>query len=293
MTTFTSRPNLELPGRRTASTADADGYHQGRARGATFFIIGAPKAGTVLLSYQLGRHPDIAFARPLEPHFFSHDRLYERGWDAYVHCFDHCHGERALGDASTSYSRVRYFPETANRIKTHVPDACLIYVVRHPLERMAAAYVEHVCTATSAPFSSLNEALVREPMILDSSRYWEVFQAYRRVFTESRILIVWFDEFMANTTSVVAGVCKFLGVDDQLMPTLGGPAWGGDDELRTRLVKIGRGSLRLNTALDDALRRQVLHEIHDDSREFLTFFGKPLDYWPGLELTKSRSGPMN
>lgn len=294
MTTFTRRPNLALPGGRTASTADDGGYRQGRAQGATFFIIGAPKAGTVLLSSQLARHPDIAFARPLEPHFFSYDHLYERGWDVYIHCFDHCHGERALGDASTSYSRVRYFPDTARRIKTYVPDARLIYVVRHPLERMAAAYVEHVCTATSTPFSSLNEALIREPMILDSSRYWEVFQAYRRVFTESRIVIVWFDEFMANTMSVVAGVCKFLGANDHLMPTLGGPAWGGDDELRTRLAKIGRGGLRLNTGLDDALRRRVLDEIEDDSREFLTHFGKPLDYWHGLELTKtkSRGGPV-
>ena len=57
-------------------------------------------------------------------------------------------------------------------------------------------------------------------MIVDSSRYWEVFDAYRQKFDESKIKIVWFEEYIANTVAVFQDVCRFLGIDDSVVPNL-------------------------------------------------------------------------
>ena len=111
-------------------------------------------------------------------------------------------------------------PDAWTRMHQHVPDARIIYMVRHPLKRMESAYVEHLCTAVSHVFASVNDAVKRQPMIVDSSRYWEVFDAYRQKFDESKIKIVWFEEYTANTVAVFQDVCRFLEIDDTVVPDI-------------------------------------------------------------------------
>lgn len=60
----------------------------------TFFLVGAPKAGTTSLFRYLGQHPEIAIATIKEPCFFAPevpvDRVTEmsrRSWDAYLSLF--------------------------------------------------------------------------------------------------------------------------------------------------------------------------------------------------------------
>ena len=184
-----------------------------------FFIIGAAKAATTSLSSLLGAHPQAAIVQGKEPHFFSYDNVYTLGWKKYLELFRHCRDQKAIGDASTSYSRIRYHPSTVARLREHVPDARIIYMVRHPLQRM-----EHLGTAGGQVFTSINDAVKRQPMIVDSSRYWEVFDAYRHRFDESRIKIVWFEDYIANRTAVFQDVCRFLEIDDAVVP-------GSDREL--------------------------------------------------------------
>jgi hypothetical protein len=131
------------------------------------------------------------------------------GWDQYFQLYSHCAGKRAVGDASTSYSRIRYFPETVGRIGQHFPDAKIIYMVRHPRKRMESAFIERLCSPQGLVFLSINDAVRRLPMIVDSSPYWEVFDAYRTKLGETRIEIVWFDDYAANPAPVFREVCRF------------------------------------------------------------------------------------
>src|SRR5277367_2845210 len=140
-----------------------------------FFIIGAAKAATTSLSSLLGAHPQAGIVQGKEPHFFSYDQVYKLGWPKYLTLFKHCRDKKAIGDASTSYSRIRYHPSVVERIRAQVPEARIIYMVRHPLQRMESAYVEHLATPGGLVFASINDAVKRLPMIVDSSRYWEVF----------------------------------------------------------------------------------------------------------------------
>jgi hypothetical protein len=247
-----------------------------------FFIIGAAKAATTSLSSLLEQHPQAAISRIKEPHFFSYDNVYQVGWDRYLELFTHCDSQKAIGDASTSYSRIRYHPATIERIHYHVPGARIIYMVRHPLKRMESAYVEHMCTAVGAVFSSVNDAVTRQPMIVDSSRYWEVFDAYRQKFDESRIKIVWFEEYTADTTAVFQDVCRFLEIDDTIVPDLERERTNSREAAPDRMARLGRGDVQVNTTWDDETRARVIAQIRDDNCRFLEYFNRPRDYWGPL-----------
>ena len=240
------------------------------AEGPNFFIIGAAKAATTSLCSLLEQHPEAAMVQSKEPHFFSFDRHYAQGWEAYLRLYGHCRGEKAVGDASTSYSRLRYHPQTLARMKRHVPGARILYMVRHPLDRMVSACLEHGRTPSAPRVGSLGEAIRRQPMILDSSRYWEVYEAYRRVYGESRIKVVWFEDYTANPLGVFREVCGFLGIDGTFHPDL-------DQEARNQ-----RQASAIDLRWEPALRRQVIEALREDNLRFLAHFGRTRDHWNGL-----------
>jgi hypothetical protein len=247
-----------------------------------FFIIGAAKAATTSLSSLLALHPQAAIVQTKEPHFFSYDHVYNLGWERYLNLYSHCRDQKAIGDASTSYSRIRYHKAVIERIKRHVPEARIIYMVRHPLERMESAYVEHACSPASHVFASVNDAVRQQPMIVDSSRYWEVFDAYRQKFGESKIKIVWFEEYTADTVAVFKDVCRFLEIDDSVIPDFERERTNSREEASTRLARVGRSNVVLNTTWDEKVRLWVLDQIREDNCRFLSHFGRQRNHWGDL-----------
>lgn len=250
--------------------------------GPNFLIIGAAKAATTSLASLLQYHPDAAIVKGKEPHFFSYDKLYCLGWERYQELYSHCTNELAIGDASTSYSRVRYHPEVIQRIKYHIPDVKIIYMVRHPLERMESAYVERLATAGQQTFSSISDAVTGQPMIVDSSRYWEVFDAYRQHFCEEQIKIVWFDEYVNNRNQVFQDICQFLGIDGNKRHKSNKESTNSRSNAHGRIKKLGRGELSINMKWNAAVRKRVIDEIRNDNIKFLQHFGKPSNYWGDL-----------
>lgn len=235
-----------------------------------FLIIGAAKCATTSLASLLEQHPEAGISRPKESHFFSMDAQYQVGWDAYLKLFTHCEGRKAIGDASTSYSRIRYHRQVIPRIKHHLSTPKILYMVRHPLERMESAFAEHRKTPRGAGLMDLNDAIRRQPMIVDSSRYWEVFDAYRQAFGEEVIKVIWFEDYVARTREVFHEVCGFLGIGDTFEPE-----W-------TRQDRNERDEAHAAPAWEPGLRRLVLDAIREDNLRFLDHFGKGRDHWGGL-----------
>jgi hypothetical protein len=131
-------------------------------------------------------------------------------------------------------------------------------------------------------YSSINDAIRKQPMIIDSSRYWEVFDAYRKRFDESRIKIVWFEEYIANTTNVFQDVCRFLGIDDTWIPDLACERTNSRNFAEMRLAKLGRENVSINTSWEVSCKKWVINQIREDNINFLQYFGRPLDYWGDL-----------
>ncbi|MEX2430634.1 MAG: sulfotransferase, partial [Dehalococcoidia bacterium] len=123
--------------------------HQHTVR-PNFLVLGAMKSATTTLCELLATHPQAFVCEPKEPEFFCKDEVYSRGWPWYQSLFRSALHKKAVGEGSTSYTKKLLFPRTASRIAAHVPDARLIYIVRHPIERIESHWM-HSLRAGSLP----------------------------------------------------------------------------------------------------------------------------------------------
>lgn len=97
-----------------------------------FFLVGFPKCATSTISSAIAAQPSATLPEMKEPFFFSSDE-YEHGmgfyWEKY---FQNWNGELIVGDAATSHS---YIPFVPSRIAEQIPNAKIIFALRHPVDR--------------------------------------------------------------------------------------------------------------------------------------------------------------
>ncbi len=186
----------------------------------TFFIIGAPKAGTTSLYYYLDQHPQIHMSPAKEPHFFvdpdsvpSYMAHHVTRLDDYEKLFNS--SAEARGEASPSYAEYPRHKGAPERIKALVPSAKFIYVVRDPIERTISHYMHNV--AVDGERRPLREALgdlsdLESPYIC-ASRYAFQLDQYLRYFSQDRILVVDQADLLNNRHATLRELFLFLGVD--------------------------------------------------------------------------------
>jgi hypothetical protein len=243
-----------------------------------FLFIGAQKSATTSISVMLSNHPDIMVVKGKEPHFFSENRQYARGWEWYMSLFPNYNGERAIVDASTSYSRAKAFPNTISRIIKHVPDAKILYSVRHPLDRMESAYIEWMTTPGFQSIeNSINKMVRSKPNIIESSRYWKNISIYRQYFSDHHIKIIWFDEYVADPDAVLAYVFRFMGVDPCIKIQHSHLAIASS-ESRIKKMQLS-GPVHIDTTWNPTDRQWVIDQLGNDTRQFLEWCQRPADYW--------------
>jgi hypothetical protein len=186
----------------------------------TFFVIGAPKAGTTSLHHYLDRHPQIQMSAVKEPRFFAGpedgipypaDRVGDL--EGYEALFDP--GARVRGESSTDYAthpRRRGVPE---RIKGLVPEARFVYLVRDPVARTVSHY--KMTTALLGERRTLPDALgdlsdLRSPYI-SPSLYATQLELYLRAFPAERVLVIDQADLQADRRTTLGRVFDFLSVD--------------------------------------------------------------------------------
>lgn len=190
----------------------------------TFFIIGAPKAGTTSLHHYLDRHPEIQMSAIKEPRFFA---LPETGGaelpgrvatrDEYEALFDPAVAVR--GESSTDYAAHPRREGAPERIKRLVPDARFIYLVRDPVARSISHY--RMAVALMGEKRTLDDAL-REALADPASRYLAPslyatqLELYLRHFPAERVLVVDQDELLTQRRAALGKVFEFLAVADEI-----------------------------------------------------------------------------
>ena len=111
-----------------------------------FIVIGAMKSATTTLHEQLARQPGVFMSRPKEPNFFSDDAIYARGWAWYCSLFRPAGMGDLRGESSTHYTKLPTIRGRSSGWRGTCPRLKLIYVMRHPIDRLISQYV-HELTA--------------------------------------------------------------------------------------------------------------------------------------------------
>jgi hypothetical protein len=288
----------------------------GTGRLPTFVVIGAHKAGTTSLFHYLASHPDVYMPPEKELHFFT-EHNWDRGLDWYRSKFDGAGSVRAVGEASPGYTCWPRFDRVPERMVEVLPEARLVYIVRHPVERLVAHYRhDSFHWGNQGP---IEEALLDYRQYLSRSMYALQIERFLAYFPRRQLLVVVSEELQASRETVISKVHQFIGVDHRTGPRLDARDYNRADEQRRdrpgmsrlrgsrlhtltrrvtpasfrRTLWRGFGSARIDPELahisiDDTLRRRIVDELRPDLERLREHLGHEFHCWGLLDDPLSR-----
>jgi hypothetical protein len=173
-----------------------------------FVVIGAMKSATTTLHEQLARQPGFFMTRMKEPNFFSDDSVHKRGWKWYSALFQDANPGDLRGESSTHYTKLPTYPRTVDRMVRHLPHLKLIYLMRHPLDRLISQYVHEVTAGRIRV--GLSEAIRGHSELVDYGRYAMQLQPFLEAYGFENILPVFFPRFVTHSQSSLERIARFL-----------------------------------------------------------------------------------
>ncbi len=158
------------------------------------------------------------------------------------------------GEATPAYSAYPYHASVAERIHATVPGARLIYLVRDPIERVLAHYVQERVDGDRRSFAErMREHDRPSNSIVCPSRYATQLERYLGLFGESQILVVDQHDLRDDRRGTLASIFAFLGVD----PAFWGGAFETEHNTREEKHLLGPVSRRVLARVLDPLAGAV------------------------------------
>lgn len=165
-----------------------------------------------------------------EPHYFSqvapdpelrfiYAHKSVRDEASYQNLFRGANGAKAVGEASTSYL---WDEKTPARIKAAVPAAKIIIMLREPAARAHSHYLNDVREGIEKrPFLQALEEDYARPrkgwgishLYVELGLYAGQVRRYLASFSEKNVLVLFFEEFSADTKSILRQVWDFLNLE--------------------------------------------------------------------------------
>jgi hypothetical protein len=228
------------------------------------FVIGSAKSGTTSLHHYLDAHPEISMAAPRgseqsrdndaggkEMRFFWRDDWAER-MDWYRPHFAAMR-TAVRGETTPAYSAYSFHADVAARIHSVVPHARLLYVVRDPIDRIVAHFVQRQADGDRRPFDDyMREFDHPDNPITCPSRYATQVERYLRHFDRSQLLVIDQHDLRHRRRAALRRVFAFL----EVAPDFWSPAFEGERNTRSEKYALTPlGSKLLNGFLNPLGRR--------------------------------------
>lgn len=135
----------------------------------TFLVIGAMKNATTSLCDILSRHPQVFISELNEPEFFCRQEMFAKGISAYKAYFSSAGRAIAVGEGSTSYTKMGIFPGVAERIANSLPGVLLIYILRDLVHRIESHWLHTLRTGHRPPESFAKSIAIPGNNYVDTS----------------------------------------------------------------------------------------------------------------------------
>jgi Sulfotransferase domain len=207
-----------------------------------FLIAGVPKAGTTALHAALVPHPDLYLSTVKEPKFFLSDgrppaqggpgdvqTYQEHVWRRadYEALFDPAPPGSLRGEATPFYL---YDLAAQDRIRSLIPDAKLILLLRDPVDRAHSNWT-HLWNAGLEPEADFLTACYAEEdrkaagwaafwHYIGLGRYGEQIQHLYQVFPREQVLLLRYRDMTDAPGATLYRVCEFLGVRAGLLQAI-------------------------------------------------------------------------
>jgi hypothetical protein len=184
--------------------ADASVLAVARRSLPSFFIVGPPRTGSSWL-YEIFSSRVALPAPSKETRFF--DVHFDRGLKWYLAHYKNSGAERRVGEVAPTYFAS---PRARERLSQTVPDARIVCVFRNPTERIISLY--RLKRAYGLIPWGFEEAMQRDPELLETSRYASNLKLWQRSFGAANVLACLYDDLRENPQGFVNGLADFVGV---------------------------------------------------------------------------------
>jgi hypothetical protein len=203
-------------------------------------IVGAAKCGTTSLHSYLDQHPQVAMSEKKELQLFSRDNWREL-LDWYREHFQI--RAQVRGESSPAYSMDPVLPHVPDRARELIPNARIVYMVRDPIDRLLAHYVEFVTLGLEEkPFeAALTDYDSGRNVYAMTSSYAHQLERWRESFSPSQLLVIDQRELLDERRDTLQRVFRFLGVDDSFWT----PEFDRLHNTRTMKLRVNRFGLWL------------------------------------------------
>lgn len=178
----------------------------------SFFVIGPPRTGTTWLYSLLSNCAQLPHPTK-ETRFF--DQYFERGLRWYSSHYEKAGTDRKIGEVAPTYFASS---KACERIARVIPEARVVVTFRNPVDRVWSLY--RLKRAYGMIRWNFDDALVRDPELMESSRYAFHLQEWRRAFGAEQVLATLHDDIEADPQSYLDKLVDFIGVPRvKLLPT--------------------------------------------------------------------------
>jgi hypothetical protein len=270
-----------------------------------FVVIGTVKGGTTSLFRYLASHPDVWLPPDKELHYF--DTGMDRG-EAWLRAQLAPGGDtRLVGEATPTYLHNH---AAAPNLAAAVPDAKLIAVLRHPVDRAYSHYnMQQAKYPDRKRFRDLVATelagggnTIRRPHFpyLSIGRYHTHLQWMLEHYPRESLLVLLLEDFQVDPAGTYETVCEFLGVDATQPPDDVGRVYNATYPVRSKALRNAlmryhgykRLPFRLGYKLDDLnrrksgyaplepeLRRRLLAYYEEENAALAKLLGRDLSAW--------------
>ncbi len=204
------------------------------------------KSATSTLHEQLAAQPGFHMSDPKEPNFFSDEDVFAKGLDWYRGLFAEAGSGDIRGESSTHYTKLPTHPKAAERLHAFAPDAKLIYVMRHPIDRLVSHYIHEWSQAVIPRKMPIDDAIDAFPEMVEYGKYAKQLEPYLQRYGKDRILPMFFERILTASQDELERVCRFLGYP-------GTPKWAELDA-----SNVSNQRMRRNWLLDRVVESPTL-----------------------------------
>lgn len=266
----------------------------GSGRLPNFFIVGAPKAGTTSLYSYLRQHPQVCMSPVKEPCYFAsevrpegfstefrpaalkrseqlreylnrpgpgpHPEGIVANWEDYLRLFRNAKDEPAIGEASVCYL---WSATAAANIRSRIPGAKIIMVLRDPAERAFSQYLHNAADGVvRGSFREQIELGARggrqefRPLypFLENGLYHQQVKRFLDAFPRANVRIYLYEDAWRDPLALLTSMFDFLGIDSDFKADLS----------RRELERRGPRSLTANYVLRKSHARERLQAAIPD-----------------------------
>jgi len=210
------------------------------------FLAGQPRCGTSALHNFLDQHPEIFMSPAKEPHHFCKDIIEEsdafyksrkyylkyRNDSDYLALFKGAVNEKIIGESTANYL---YSEVSAEEIYKFNPDAKIVMILREPVSFLYSWY-GYLLSRLQEDAESFEKALQLEqkrktgeniPQTIEAPsrlyyseriKYKQHLERFFRLFDNSRIKVIIYEDFKRNNQKVYKNILEFLNVDSNFTP---------------------------------------------------------------------------